>query len=196
MSRIRGSGLLMAVAAALTTAVAALTIAPAAVSAAPRKLYPPAPPSLTVNRGVVKFGVTVRAKGNQWAPRERVYVLVTFKPKNSQKRYVKRKGIVTADRRGRFAFNLKSSRPGRIIINARGTRSEGSSSAYVFVIDKRARGHSVKPFVPAASTTRLEAAPEPRTDPMVGAALGGLGLLALSGGAITTATLVRRRRRG
>lgn len=97
-------------------------------------------PSLTVNRGVVKFGVTVRAKGNQWAPRERVYVLVTFKPKNSQKRYVKRKGIVTADRRGRFAFNLKSSRPGRIIINARGTRSEGSSSAYVFVIDKRARG--------------------------------------------------------
>jgi hypothetical protein len=198
MSRIRGSGMLTTVVTVLMMAMAALVMSPTTASASPKRPYPPPPPSLTVDRGVVKYGTTVNARGNKFSSRERVYVTVTFKAKNSRHWRVVKTTSVRADRNGRFSVYIRTSRAGQVTITARGSNSRKSASAYVYVLDKR-RGHGGGGWSarPASFSTSLAAAPAP-APAQDGALLtvAGLGLLAAAGSVVVTHVTVRRRRRG
>jgi hypothetical protein len=187
MSRIRGSTLIATIVAMLV----AIVLSPTAASASPKKHYPPPPPSLTVDRGVVKTGTTVRATGRKYGYRERIYVTVSFKPNNSRHWRTVETAVVRADRDGKFSIEIKLYSAGLVVVTARGTSSHKSASAFVYVIYKRGGHGSSWSIRPASYAAPLADKPSP----VPGLAIAGLGVLALSGGALITRTTIRRRRR-
>src|SRR3712207_6500001 len=102
MTRSRVSAVFSAVVATLAMTLGLLAFTSGAASATPRGPYPPPPPSLVVNKGVVKFGVTVKATGRKYAAKEKVYVTVFFKAKGSSKVKVVKTASVYADKNGKF----------------------------------------------------------------------------------------------
>src|SRR3954471_1789958 len=109
MSRSRALAVLSSLVATLAMTVGVLTFTTGAASADPRghatgnhNQYPPVPPSLVVNKGVVKYGTSVRATGRNYAAKEKVYITVYFRPKGSWKTRTVKTAAVRADRNGRF----------------------------------------------------------------------------------------------
>ncbi|MCA2213262.1 hypothetical protein, partial [Jidongwangia harbinensis] len=135
MSRNRASAVLSALVAmlAMTAGLLAFTTSPA--SATPRGPYPPPPPSLVVNKGVVKYGVTVKAKGSKYAKKEKVYITVYFKAKGSKKTKVVKTAKVYTDKNGKFSINVKMSKPGTVQIKATGKTSKKTATVMVYVLD-------------------------------------------------------------
>jgi hypothetical protein len=194
MSRIRGSTRLATIVAMLVMALGAVTLAPSVASASPKEHYPPPPPSLTVDRGVVKYGTTVHATGRKFGSRERVYVIVSYKPKNSRYWRTVKTAVVRADRHGKFTISIRLYSAGLVVITARGTSSHKSASAFVYVIDKRG-GHGSWSIRPAANTTPLGGKPAPSESSTPGLAAAALGVLALTGSVLLTRRTIRRRRK-
>jgi hypothetical protein len=178
--------------------VGAATLTSSAASAAPTlRPYPPPPPALVVNRGWVRQYSYVRATGRKYAPRERVYVTITYRARPHDRPSVRRT-VVYADRAGRFSLHLRMTGTGRAVISATGTRS-GSSASAVVIVQRRGHGHG---FQQAAVTTGLDTGstgltPGSATPPPAdrGLAIAGLGVVALLGGAVITSRVTRRRRR-
>ncbi len=90
MSRSRALAVLSSLVATLAMTVGLLAFTSGAASATPRghhnefhNHYPMSPPVLVVNKGVVKYGTTVKATGKRYAKKEKVYVTVYFKAKGS-----------------------------------------------------------------------------------------------------------------
>jgi hypothetical protein len=193
MSRSRASAVLAALVTMVAMVVGAALLTPAAASAAPKVHYPPPPPTLVVNHGVVKYGVTVHATGRRYASREKVYVTVYFRAKNSHRSRLVKVLIVRANRKGGFVVNVKTTRPGQVLIQAVGKSSHRSAIAFIFVIDKKKHTVVVRraAFTTAAGPA-TPAAPAPDTTGMV---VAGLGVLALAGSAVFARQTVRRRRR-
>lgn len=203
MSRSRASAVLSAIVATVAMTMGLLAFTSGAASATPRGPYPPPPPSLVVNKGVVKFGVTVKATGRQFAAKEKVYVTVYFKAKNSNKVKVVKTATVYADKKGKFSVNVKMSRAGIVVIAVKGKTSRKSAQAAVSVIDKKkgGGGWSVKPVSHItgltgadAGATTVTAAPQPAPANTAGLSLAGLGVVALAGSVFVTRRTVRRRR--
>ena len=204
MNRSRASAVLSALVAMVAMTVGLLTFTSGAASATPRGPYPPPPPAVVVNKGVVKYGVTVKATGRQFASKEKVYVTVYFRAKGSHKLKVVKTAVVRTDKNGKFVLNVKMSRPGIAIISAKGKTSRKSAAAAVYVIDKK-NGHgnwSIRQVAyttglttPGAGTTTLASTPKPATDGGAGLALAGLGVVGLAGSAVLTRQTIRRRRR-
>ena len=164
MSRIRASTVLGTLVATLAMMAGIVTLSPTAASAtpyaSPKKHYPPPPPTLTVDRGVVKYGVTVRATGRRYAAREKVHVTVVYRPKGSYHWRTVKTAVVRADHKGRFVIRVKMYRPGLVVIKAKGTQSRQYAAAAVYVIDRK-KGHGYWSVRPASYT----AAPPPRRPP-------------------------------
>jgi hypothetical protein len=175
--------------------VAAVTIAPTAASASRGPVhYPPPPPQLTVDHGVVKHGASVRATGRKFSGRERVSITVSFRPRGSSRWRTVKTAAVRADRDGHFSINVRMYAPGYVAIKAYGSSSRKSAAAYVYVVDGR-RGHggswSIRPAAYPASTEA--AAPQPDHSGS-GLIVAGLGLLALAGSTLITYRVTHRRK--
>jgi len=203
MSRSRASAVLSALVATVAMTMGLLAFTSGAASATPRGPYPPPPPSLVVNKGVVKYGVTVRATGRQFAKKEKVYVTVYFKAKGSNKIKVVKTATVYADKNGKFAFNVKMSKAGIAVIAVKGKTSRKSAQAAVYVIDKKkgGGGWTIKPVAYTtgltgadAGATTVTAAPQPAPANTAGLGLAGLGVVALAGSVFVTRQTIRRRR--
>jgi hypothetical protein len=201
MSRSRAWAALAAFVAMLAATLGVATLSPTAASAAPKVHYPPPPPSLVVNRGVVKYGVTVTATGRQFAGKEKVYLTVSYRAKGSNRwRTVKTSGVRT-DRKGKFVIGVKMSQPGQVIINAKGTQSHKGATAFVYVIDKKKGSGpwSIKRTAFSTGTTGTGTAvltSSTRTpSDNAGLAIAGLGVMALAGSAVVARTTIRRRRK-
>jgi hypothetical protein len=202
MSRFRPLATLATMVAMLAAPVGVVAFTPGSASATPSinsQNYPPTPPSMVVNKGTVKKGVTVRATGRKYQSRERVYVTVTFTPKGSHMTRVVKRVLVRADRKGKFSVNVKMFAAGTVVIKGKGLSSGKSASATVWVIDKK-KGHGGGWVIhPAAftggpaSTSVLTPASAPSGPD--GIALAGLGAMALIGSAAVTRQTMRRRRR-
>jgi hypothetical protein len=201
MSRFRPLATLATMVAMLAAPVGVVALTPGSASAAPsvaKSPYPPAPPSLVVNKATVKRGVTVHATGRKYKAKEKIFVTVTFTPKGSHKSKVVRTAIVRANNHGKFSINVKMSAAGMVVISGKGLTSKKSASAAVWVIDKK-KGHGGWVIHPAAftggstSTSVLTPVSAPAGDS--GAMLAGLGALALIGSAAVTGQTIRRRRR-
>jgi hypothetical protein len=198
MSRTKALALLASFAVMLSTLVG-VTLTSTAASAAPKFRYPPPPPSVVVQNGVVKKGNTVRAAGRKYKARERVTITVRFKPKGSNRYRVIKVTSVRADRNGRFYFNVRTSRPGTIVITATGRSSRKSASAFVTVTDKRrwGRGWAMQPVAFTGGSDASVAAPRsgaPAEDGS-GLAIAGLAMMTMAGSAVVTQRVVRRRRK-
>jgi hypothetical protein len=193
MSRIRGSTVLATIVTMLVMAVGAVTLTPSVASASHKKHYPPPPPALIVDRGVVKYGSTVRAFGRRYGSREAVYVTVSYKPNNSRHWRTARTAVVRTDRNGSFSIRIKLYNEGLVTITARGG-SHQSASAVVYVINKRS-GHGGGWSIRRASdTTPLSGTPATPESNAPGLAAAGLGVLALAGSFLLTRRTIRRRR--
>ena len=214
MSRSRASAVLSSLIATLALTVGFLAFTSGAASAAPRENhsfgwhnhYPPVPPSLVVNKGVVKYGTTVKATGKRYAKKEKVYVTVYFTPKGSHRTKIVKTATVWTDKNGTFRINIKMSKPGTVIIAAKGKTSRKTATAAVWVINKHkgGGGWSVKPVSyttgltgPGGGTgvTTLTPASQPSTGGGAELAVAGLGVLGLAGSAALTGQAIRRRRR-
>jgi hypothetical protein len=195
MGRIRASALLATMAVMLSTLVGAT-----AASAHPGRPghpvvhYPPPPPSLVINRGVVKIGVTVRASGHQFRAHERVTVVISYKPKWSTRSRTLRVVSVYTDRNGNFSYYLRTGGAGYVQITATGRSSHQSASASVFVIDKRKFGRSVamRPAAFTGAAPTATAAPDKSNTNEL--AVVGLAVMVMTGGALVTQRTIRRRR--
>ena len=203
MTRSRVSAVVSAIVATLAMTLGLLAFTSGAASATPRGPYPPPPPSVVVNKGVVKYGVTVRATGRQFAGKEKVYITVYFKAKNSNKVQVVKTATVWTDKNGKFGINVKMSKPGVAIIAVKGKTSRKSAQAAVYVIDKHSGkgGWSIKPVAhttgltgPGAGATTLTSTPQSAPEGNAGLALAGLGVVALAGSVVVTRQTIRRRR--
>lgn len=190
MSRSRASALLASIAVILSMALGVSTFTATAASAAPKGPYPAAPPTLVVNKGVVKYGITVRATGKKFKAKEKITITVKFLPKGKNK-YTVKTVTVKADRNGFFFYNVRTKKPGTIILTARGKTSKKSASASIYVIDKKKHGKRGFAMQPAAFTGG-PAGSTPPADNTASLALAGMAVAAMAGGAVVA---VRRRRR-
>jgi hypothetical protein len=199
MSRNRASAVLSALVATLAMTVGMLAFTTGAASATPRGPYPPPPPALVVNKGVVKYGVTVKATGRSYAKKEKVYITVYFKAKGSKKTKVVKSATVYTDKKGKFSVNIKMSKPGTVQIKATGKTSKKTAYAAVYVIDKK-KGSGAWVIKPASFTTDLTGSGTTSltsTSSTTGGAeltLVALSVVALAGGAVATRRVVRRRK--
>ena len=188
----------------LAATVGVATLTPGSASATPggsataRTAYPPPPPSVVVNKGTVKVGVTVKTTGRYFKSNEKVYVTLTFTPKGSNKSKVVKSITLRVDKKGKFITNFKMQAAGKVVIKAKGKTSMKSSSATVWVINKQ-KGHGGWAMAPASfsiSTTAGTPVLVSSESGPAGIALGGLGALALLGSAAVTRQTIRRRRVG
>ena len=201
MTRSRVSAVLSAVMATVAMTLGLLAFTSGAASAAPNGPYPPPPPSLVVNKGVVKYGVTVRATGRQFAKKEKVYVTVYFRAKGSNKLKVVKTATVYTDKNGKFGVNVKMSKAGVAIIAVKGKTSRKTAQASVHVIDKK-KGSGGWVIQPVAHTTGLTGPAAGAITPVAasqpagtaGLTLAGLGVVALAGSVVVTRRTIRRRR--
>lgn len=201
MTRSRVSAVLSAVVASLAMTLGLLAFTSGAASATPQGPYPPPPPSLVVNKGVVKYGVTVRATGRQFGAKEKVFVTVYFKAKGSNKVKVVRTATVFTNSKGKFGVNVKMSRPGVATIAVKGKTSRKTAQVSVQVIDKKKGGWTVKPVAhttgltgPGAGATTLTSTPQSAPADTAGLGLAALGVVALAGSAVVARRTIRRRR--
>jgi hypothetical protein len=199
MSRNRAFAVLSSLIATLAMTVGALAFTTGAAQATPVGPYPPPPPSLVVNKGVVKYGVTVRATGRKYAAKEKVYITVYFKAKGSKTTKVVKTGSVYADKKGTFKVNIKMSKAGMVMIKAVGKSSRKTAYAAVYVIDKK-NGSGSWIIKPASFTSDL-AGPQPTAVSSTSSSTGGgvvlsavaLGVVVMAGGGLVTRRVVRRR---
>ncbi|MEV4703921.1 hypothetical protein [Actinoplanes sp. NPDC049316] len=201
MSRNRAIAFLTSVFATLALTMGLTAFTATAASATPPGYYPPPPPSLVVNKGVVKYGVTVKATGRKYKAKEKVYITISFRAKNTQRYKTVKTTKVYADKNGKFTYNLKMWAPGMVIITARGKSSNKSASAAVYVIDKKKGGgwHIRRASFTTGATTGLQTTPvsaNPADAQPNGAwlAVAGLGVLALAGSTVITRRTIRRRK--
>ena len=169
------------------------TFTATAASAAPKGTYPAAPPTLVVNKGVVKYGITVRATGKKYKAKEKITITVKFLPKGKNK-YTVKTVTVKADRNGFFTYNVKTKKPGTFVLTARGKTSKKSASASIYVIDKKKhgkRGFALAPVAYTGGSTNAPQAGAPTSD-TASLALAGMAIAAMAGGAVVA---TRRRRR-
>ncbi|MFI5494883.1 hypothetical protein [Actinoplanes sp. NPDC051859] len=200
MSRNRAIAFLTSVIAALAMSLGLTAFTATAASATPKVHYPPPPPSLVVNKGVVKYGVSVRATGRKYAKKEKVTVTVTFRKKGSTKWKTIKVSTVRTDSNGKFTYNLKAFAAGVLIITAKGKNSRKSASAAVYVIDKKKGGGwnirraSFTAGGPAGiGGTAVTPASSPADSNGAWLAVAGLGVLALAGSTVVTRRTMRRR---
>jgi hypothetical protein len=165
------------------------------------KHYPPPPPSLVVNKGVVKFGVVVRATGRKFASKEKVYITVVFRAKGSHRYKTIRTATLQADRKGTFTYNVRAFAAGILIVTAKGKSSRKSAAAAVYVIDKKKGGAgwqmrraSYTASAPGTSPITAAGRPAETSSNLAGLTIAGLGVLALAGSAVVTRQAIRRRR--
>lgn len=215
MSRYRALALRASLAAAIAAALGAATLTPGTASAAPdnsaavsqtaadAKKYPPAPPKLTVNHGRVKPGAYVRATGKKYRSREKVTIVVRFKPKGSSTYRTVGQRDIRADRNGKFVLSLRLAKAGTVSIKGRGHTSHQSSTATVIVTKGKNRGAWVIKFASFDAATPAQpaavaagAASKNESSPAGGLAVAGLGAAALIGSAATFQVVRRRRRAG
>lgn len=209
MSRYRALALRVSLAAVMAATMGAATLTPGTASAAPdttaatqaTNAYPPTPPKLTVNHGRVKPGKTVRVMGKRFRSREKVTIIVRFKPRGSSKYRTVKQRDIRADRKGKFTITLRLARAGTVSIKGRGHSSHLSSTATVIVTKGKSRGTWVirlAAFTPGAPVVKpasvVTAGHE--SSPVTGLAVAGLGAMALIGSAITFRVVRRRRRAG
>ena len=192
MSRSRASALLASIAVVLSMALGVSTFTATAASAAPSVTYPAAPPTLKVNKGVVKYGITVRATGKKYKAKEKIVITIKFLPKGKHK-YTVKTVTVKADRNGFFTYNIKTKKPGTFVLTARGKTSKKSASASIFVLDKKKHGKSfaMAPVAYTGGSTNAPQAGAPTSD-TASLALAGMAIAAMAGGAVVA---TRRRRR-
>ncbi|GAB1694370.1 hypothetical protein [Krasilnikovia sp. M28-CT-15] len=204
MRRFRASARLAALVASLAMALGITLFAGEAAWAAPSTpppggYYPPPPPVLTVNKGVVKIRVNVRVTGKKFVKREKVVITIRFLPKGSRHWKVVKTTIFRANNAGRIAFNIRTSKAGKIVIQAVGKTSRKKASASISVIDKRKGSGSIV-ITPAAFSSGVTNGGTPALTPThessdtVGLAIAGLGAMALAGSAVITRRTIRRRR--
>lgn len=203
MKRSRASALLATLVATVTMALGS-AFAGAQPAAAALRPYPPPPPKITCNKGVVKYGVTVRVRGYQFLEGERVIITVRLKPRGSDTFRTVRQFATGTSRSGNFTTAVRMARPGTVTIEASGSRSHGSASVSVFVIDKHKGGNGGWTLrtvgftgAPAAQPMVNAAAPARQPDGSTGGlGLAGLAVLGLAGSVLITRRIVRRRRAG
>lgn len=185
MSRNRAVALLTSVAASLALAVGSLAVSATAAQAAPGP-YPAVPPTMTVNKAVVKYPVAIKATGRKYHAGERVTVTISYKRKGTSKYKTVKTSSVRADGKGKFLYYLLTFGPGIVKVTGTGTFSKKSASASIFVIDKKKK---LTPWKPVS----LQAPVEQRNN---GAwlAAAGIGVLALAGSAAVTRRTIRRRK--
>ena len=191
MSRSRALALL-ASSVVMLSATVGTTLTPTAAAATEKK-YPPVPPSLVCNRGVVKRGDSVRTTGHKYRAQERVVIVIRFKPKSSNHFQTMSNTTAQADHRGDLHFNVPTRNAGAFKITVTGRTSHKTAKASFTAVDKRKVGRHVamKPVAFTGSGAGGATAPDGNT---TGPALGGLAVMVLAGGALVTRLTVRRRR--
>ena len=210
MSRNRAFAFLLTV---FATVAMTLGLSAGAATAAPAKpkppkpsafnnhnYYPPLPPMLVVNKGVVSYGASVKASGRMYGNREKVIVTVVFRPKGSSRYRVLKTTRVRTSRTGEFSVKLKLKAEGMVVITATGKGSRKSASAAVFVFGKHGGGWwdfrraSYTTDATTAVPAKVSDVPsQPRN--VAGLAAAGLGVLALAGSTLITRRVIRRRQR-
>jgi hypothetical protein len=189
MGRFRASVSFACLVASVVVTAGVTTATAQAASAAPAAPYPPAAPALTVNRGSVRAGDSVRATGNGFRPSERIYITILYRPPLWGPATSVQSYDTYATRKGTFSVWAEMHLPGTAVILAEGFRSGRSASATVRVT---ARGHGDGGWtIKKAAYT----APPKQSDTPSGVLLAGLGALALAGSALITRGTMRRRRR-
>ena len=209
MSRFRASVALASLVASLVMTAGVTSLSAEAASAAPNDPYPPTASALTVNRGTVRVGHSVRATGNGFNGDERVWITVLYHPLHGDHyTTVLQDYQIHANRRGRFSVRVRMYRPGTAIIEAYGVGSGRSASAPVrvihtghgpggWVITRAGYTYSGEPTALSPATTSTLASPARNagpTDPPA-VTMAGLGMLALAGSALITRKTMRRRRK-
>lgn len=189
MGRFRASLAFACLAASVVLTAGVTAATEQAAAAAPTAPYPPAAPALTVNRGSVRAGDSVRASGNGFRPSERIYITILYRPPLWGPSTSVQSYDTYATKKGTFSVWAEMHLPGTAVILAEGFRSGRSASATVRVT---ARGHGDGGWtIKKAAYT----APPKQHGTPPGALLAGLGALALAGSALITRGTMRRRRR-
>jgi hypothetical protein len=201
MSRFRPLATLATMVAMLAAPVGVVALTPGSASATPgvaAAAYPPVKPTVVVNKGTVKKGVSVKATGRSYKAKEKVFVTVSFKAKGSKNYKTVKTATVKTDSKGKFIIIVKMSMAGTVIISGKGLTSKKTGSATVWVIDKK-KGNGGWVIHPASFTGGPAATsvvtPISAPDGAEGIALAGLGAMALLGSAAVTGQTIRRRRR-
>jgi hypothetical protein len=209
MSRFRASIALASLVASLVMTAGVTTLSTEAASAAPHDPYPPTASALTVNRGTVRVGSSVRATGNGFRSHERIRVTVLYRPLywDHYTTVLQNYGI-HAGRQGNFSVKVQMYLPGTAIIKAYGVRSGRSASAPVrvllfghglggWLISRAGYTYSGRPEAASPVITSTVASPAPAETPAdpPAVALAGLGVFALVGSALITRRTMRRRRK-
>jgi hypothetical protein len=206
MTRTRVWAVLAGLIASLVMTAGLSTMTAQSASAAPHGPYPPQPSTMTVNRGTVQVGGSVRVSGRGFGNRETVRVSVFYKPLFwDHYTSVLQDYRTRTDRRGGFSVSVRMVLPGRAVVIADGLRSGKGGSAPVRVLlfnqghgncncngggwrITRA-GYTYSGTAPVAMPVAVKPAPaEPDRTPALAAA--ALGVVGLTGG-----VLIKRRRR-
>jgi hypothetical protein len=190
MGRFRASVAFASLVASVVMTAGVTAATSQAATAAPNVPYPPAAPALTVNRGSVRAGASVKATGNGFRPSERIYVTILYRPPLWGPATSVQSYDAHADKKGSFAIRVEMRLPGTAIILAQGVRSGKTASATVRVTSN---GHGDGWTISPAGYTTPTGTNTTHTAPTV--MLAGLGLLALAGSALITRGTIRRRRR-
>ena len=123
MSRSRATAVFAALVTMMAMMTGAVTLTSNAASATrPPPSYTPVAPRFTVNTGSVKVNGTIRATGFKYAPRELVYLTITYPPVGGRPGFV-RTVRVNATSGQSFSVNLKLISTGNVTIRARGASS-------------------------------------------------------------------------
>jgi hypothetical protein len=201
MSSTKASKVLSSIVAALAMTIGLLAFSAGAASATPgdHTKYPPVPPSVVVNKGVVKYGMTVKVSGKRYTAKEKVFITVYLIPKGSTKVKVVKTATVTAGKTGTFSLNIKMAKPGHVVITARGKSSKKLAGATVWVIDKKkgGGGWNIKPVsyttgLTGSGSTLTPVAANNSNGPALAAA--AIGVFGLAGSASVTRRTMRRRK--
>lgn len=137
MTRFRASVALASLVASLVMTVGGTLLPAEAASAvtAPHGPYPPTAPALTVNRGTVRAGSSVRASGNGFRSREWISIKVLYQTQHSSRQRAVLQSRIYTNRRGGFSLNVRLSYAGTAIIQAYAGRTGRTASAAVRVLD-------------------------------------------------------------